>query len=99
MVDSLVSSVDVIKAQNLELQVLGALPTIVMDQVSGASVYLSEASKNIEVYSSKCSSVNLNLPEGGGEDADFKENPLPEQLRTYIGPGGKLLTEIVEHAG
>lgn len=96
VVESLVSSVDVIKAQNLEMQVTGVLPTILMDQVDGASVYLSDESKNTEVYSSKCSSINLNLIEG--EEGDYKENALPEQIRTYI-KDGKLVSEIVEHAG
>jgi adenylyl cyclase-associated protein len=50
-----------------------------------------------EVYASKCSSVNLNLVDG--EEGDFKEVPLPEQIRTYINKEGKVVSEIVEHAG
>ena len=67
-----------------------------MDQVDGAQVYLSKESTGTEVFSSKCSSVNLNIIEG--EEEDYKEVPLPEQLRTYI-EDGKIKTEIVEHAG
>ena len=50
-----------------------------------------------EVFSSKCSGVNLNIMEG--EDEDYKEFPLPEQIRTYIDADGKIKSEIVEHAG
>lgn len=85
-----------IKVANLELQVTGTLPTILMDQVDGASIYLSDESKNTEIYTSKSSSVNVNMIEG--EEGDYKENALPEQLRTYI-KDGKLISEIVEHAG
>jgi adenylyl cyclase-associated protein len=68
-----------------------------MDQVDGAQIYLSKDSMNTEVFSSKCSGINLNIMEG--EDDDFKEVALPEQIRTYITPEGKVVSEIVEHAG
>ncbi|KAI9745809.1 MAG: hypothetical protein M1818_000490 [Claussenomyces sp. TS43310] len=97
VIESLVSSVDVIKASNFALQVMGTLPTILMDQVDGAQVYLSKESMNTEVFSSKCSSTNLNVIEG--EEDDYKEIALPEQMRTYFGKGGKVVSEIVEHAG
>jgi len=97
IVDSLVSSIDVIKSSNFALQVLGTLPTILMDQVDGAQVYLGKDSMHTEVFSSKCSSVNLNIIEG--EEGDYKEVPLPEQMRTYIDADGKVKSEIVEHAG
>ncbi|KAK8198556.1 suppressor of rasval19 [Zalaria obscura] len=97
IIDSLVSSVDVIKAPNFALQVLGTLPTIMLDQVDGAAVYLSKDSLNTEVFTSKCSSVNVNLPPLREED-DYKEVPLPEQIRTVV-RDGQLVSEIVEHAG
>ncbi|QSZ35697.1 hypothetical protein DSL72_006819 [Monilinia vaccinii-corymbosi] len=100
IVESLVSSIDVIKAQNFALQVLGVLPTIMMDQVDGAQIYLGKESLNTEVFTSKCSSVNVLLPDLESEegDGDYKEVPLPEQLRTWI-EDGKVKSEIVEHVG
>lgn len=97
LVETLISSVDVIKSPNFAVQVTGTLPTIMLDQVDGAAVYLGKESLNTEVFTSKCSSVNIVLPPAGDED-DSTECPLPEQLRTYI-KDGKLVTEIVEHAG
>jgi adenylyl cyclase-associated protein len=105
VVESLVSSVDVIKSSNFALQVMGTLPTILMDSVDGAQVYLGKESMNTEVIYSKCSGINLNIidpaTERGDyeEDGDYKEVPLPEQIRTYIGKDGKIVSEIVEHAG
>jgi adenylyl cyclase-associated protein len=96
VVESLVSSVDVIKASNFAMQVMGTLPTILIDQVDGAQIYLGKDSMNTEIFASKCSGINLNIIEG--EDGDYKENPLPEQIRTYIGKDGKIVSEIVEHA-
>ena len=97
VVESLVSSIDVIKSPNFALQVLGTLPTILMDSVDSAQIYLGKNSMNTEVFSSKCSGINLNIIEG--EEDDYKEVPLPEQIRTYIGKDGKIASEIVEHAG
>lgn len=100
IIESLVSSIDVIKAQSFALQVLGTLPTIMMDQVDGAQIYLGKESLNTEVFTSKCSSVNVLLPDLESEEGegDYKEVPLPEQLRTWI-EDGKVRSEIVEHAG
>jgi adenylyl cyclase-associated protein len=96
IVDSLVSSVDVIKCPNFAIQVLGALPTILLDQVDGATVYLGKESLATEVFTSKCSSININLPQE--DDGDYSENAVPEQIRSFI-RGGKVVSEIVEHAG
>ncbi|PBP17157.1 adenylyl cyclase-associated protein [Diplocarpon rosae] len=98
VIDSLVSSVDVIKSANFALQVMGTLPTILLDSVDGAQIYLGKESMQTEVFSSKSSGINLNIIEGN-EDEDYKEVPLPEQLRSYITAEGKIVSEIVEHAG
>jgi|TARA_R110002003_G_scaffold42_12_gene3139 adenylyl cyclase-associated protein len=94
IIDSLVSSVDVIKCPNFAIQVLGTLPTILLDQVDGATVFLSNDSLNTEVFTSKCSSININLP----TEDDYVENAVPEQIRSFI-KDGKVVSEIVEHAG
>lgn len=68
-----------------------------MDQVDGAQIYLGKDSLKTEVFSSKCSGINLLLMED--EDEDYKEVALPEQIRSFIGENGKVASEIVEHAG
>ncbi|KAL8653381.1 MAG: hypothetical protein Q9210_002131 [Variospora velana] len=104
VIDSLVSAVDVIKSPKFELQVLGMLPTIMLDQVDGAAIYLGRESLRTEVFTSKCTGVNLNLPplDGvngeDGEEGDYVERALPEQIKTVI-RDGMIVSEIVEHAG
>lgn len=98
IVDSLVSSLDVIKAPKFAVQVDGTVPTILLDQVDGATVFLGLASLATEVFTSKCSAVNIMLPPKEGTDDDTKECPLPEQLKSYV-KDGVLVSEIVEHAG
>jgi adenylyl cyclase-associated protein len=92
-----VSSVDVIKCPSFALQIINTVPTILLDQVDGASIYLSKDSLQTEIFTSKCSSINVNLPPEK-EDDDYKEEPIPEQFRSWV-KNGKLVTEIVEHAG
>lgn len=50
----------------------------------------------VEIVTSKSSSINISVPTG--EDGDFVERPLPEQMKSRI-IDGKLVTEIVEHSG
>lgn len=97
VIDSLVSAVDVIKSPKFELQVLGTLPTVMLDQVDGAAIYLSRESLATEVFTSKCTGVNVNLP-GRTDEDDYVERALPEQLRSVV-RDGLLVSEIVEHAG
>lgn len=97
LVENLVSSVDVIKCSGFAVQITGALPTVLLDQVDGAQIYLSKESLGTEVFTSKCSGINVVLPPEDEED-DSRECPLPEQMRTVV-KGGKLVSEIVEHAG
>lgn len=98
LVDSLVSSLDVIKCPKFAVQIDGVLPTILLDQVDGAQVYLGEKTvvSPPELLTSKCTAVNIVFPPVG--DKDSTEQPVPEQLRTYF-KNGKYVTEIVEHAG
>ncbi len=104
ILDSLVSAVDVIKSPNVAIQVLGSLPTILLDQVDGATVYLGRNSLATEVFTSKCTGVNINIPGANGDEEssddepDFVEVALPEQIRSSI-RGGRVVSEIVEHAG
>ncbi|KAJ6091338.1 hypothetical protein N7467_003307 [Penicillium canescens] len=98
IVDSLVSSLDVIKCPKFALQIDGTAPTLLLDQVDGATIYLGQQSLNTEIFTSKSSAVNINLPPKEGTDDDTKECPLPEQFKSYI-KDGVLVSEIVEHAG
>lgn len=98
IVDSLVSTVDVVKASNFALQVLGTIPTVMLDQVDGAQVYFSKDSTNTRVFTSKSAGINLNII--SGPDDDYKELALPSQICSYFDEEkGDLVNEIVDHAG
>lgn len=98
LVDSLVSSIDVIKATKFQVQIDGVVPTLLLDQVDGAQIYLSDESIGTEIFTSKCSALNVVIPPQDDEDDDSKELPFPEQIRSVV-RNGILVSEIVEHAG
>ena len=98
VVDTLISSVDAIKSRNLAVQVLGSVPTIMLDQIDGAQIYLSKESISSRLFTSNSSGVNLNTISGLEED--YKEAPLPSQICSYFDKDkGHLVSEIVEHSG
>jgi adenylyl cyclase-associated protein len=100
-----VSTVDVVKSANFALQVLETIPTVLLDQVDGAQVYLSKESAAItRLYSSKSASINLNVIPGGAgdgqeeEEEDYKEIPLPSQICSWWdAEKGDVVNEIVSH--
>ncbi|KAJ0115399.1 hypothetical protein J7T55_012678 [Diaporthe amygdali] len=98
IVDTLVSSVDVVKSQNFALQVLGTIPTVMMDSIDGAQIYFSKDSTATKIIHSKSAGINLNVI--SGPDEDYIEVPLPGQISSYYDPEKQaLVDEIVSHAG
>jgi adenylyl cyclase-associated protein len=98
IIDSLVSNVDIIKSSKFALQVMGVLPSVMLDQVDGATFYFSKESTSTKIYTSKSDSVNLNVI--SGPDDDYKEIPLPSQICSYYDEKkGDVVNEIVSHAG
>ncbi|TLD27098.1 hypothetical protein PspLS_04966 [Pyricularia sp. CBS 133598] len=97
IIDSLVSTVDVVKSQNFGLQVMGTVPTVLMDQIDSAQVFFSRESASTRIFTSKSANINVNVI---GADDDYKELPLPSQMCHYYDEAkGELVNEIVEHAG
>ncbi|KAK4176013.1 putative adenylyl cyclase-associated protein [Triangularia setosa] len=97
VVDDLVSTVDAVKSQNFALQVMGTIPTVLLDQVDGAQIYFSKESSSTRVFTSKSTGVNVNVI---GPDDDYKELALPSQICSYYDEEkGDMVNEIVSHAG
>lgn len=98
IVDTLVSTVDVVKASNFALQVMGTIPTVMLDQIDGATIYFSKDSTSTKVFTSKSAGININVI--SGPEDDYKEIPLPSQICSYFDEEkGDLVNEIVAHAG
>ncbi|KAI8990309.1 adenylate cyclase associated N terminal-domain-containing protein [Pilobolus umbonatus] len=97
-VDSTVSTVDIVNCKSFALQVFNVTPTIAIDKCDSGEIYLSKNCLGVEILSAKSTSLNVLLPEGDADDAEFKEVPVPEQFKTTI-VDGKLVTVTIEHTG
>lgn len=97
VLESAVSSLSITSSPSFEVQITGMVPTVQIDTTDGGQVYLSKAGMDmVEVITSKTSGINISVPTG--DEGDFEERPVPEQMKSTI-KGGKLVTEIVEHKG
>jgi len=97
VLDSVVSSLSITSSPSFQAQILGKAPTILIDSTDSGMIYLSKECLDAEIITAKTSSINVLLPPTG-EDGDFDEKPVPEQMKTVV-VDGKLVTSIVEHAG
>ncbi|GBL49301.1 hypothetical_protein [Candidozyma auris] len=96
VVHSLISGIDVIKSVKFGLQVTGVVPLITIDKSDEGNIYLSQESidNDSSVVTSNTTAVNINVP----TEEDYNELPVPEQLQHFF-RNGKLVSEVVEHAG
>lgn len=99
VVDTLISSIDVIKSYKFGVQVIGVVPLISVDKSDEGSIYLSQESVDAgtQVFSSSTTALNINVPDAANE-GDFAELAVPEQFVHSV-KGGKLVSEVVEHVG
>lgn len=93
--ESLVSCIEFINCQSVQMQVLGKVPTISIDKTDGCQVYLSPESKDTEFITSKSSEMNILVPKPNG---DYTEYPVPEQYKTIVKDVG-LVTTAIESKG
>lgn len=100
LVNSVISSIAVTNSPSFAVQVTGTCPTIQVDKTDSGQIYLSKDCLGVEIFSAKCSAINVSLPDptAAGEEGVFVERAVPEMMRTVI-KGGQLVTNIVEHSG
>lgn len=83
--DTVVSSVEIVNSQKVQVQTKGVCPSITIDKTDGFLAYLSKETVNtIEIVTSKSSEMNVSWEEANGE---MKEAPIPEQFVHKFGNG------------
>uniref|UniRef100_A0A8C0MTE5 Cyclase associated actin cytoskeleton regulatory protein 2 n=1 Tax=Canis lupus familiaris TaxID=9615 RepID=A0A8C0MTE5_CANLF len=92
--DNVVGIVEVINSKDIQMQVMGKVPTISINKTEGCHIYLSEDALDCEIVSAKSSEMNVLIP----QDGDYREFPVPEQFKT-VWDGSKLVTEPAEIMG
>eukprot|EP00592_Proboscia_alata_P010325 CAMPEP_0194355268 /NCGR_PEP_ID=MMETSP0174-20130528/3208_1 /TAXON_ID=216777 /ORGANISM="Proboscia alata, Strain PI-D3" /LENGTH=494 /DNA_ID=CAMNT_0039124485 /DNA_START=56 /DNA_END=1540 /DNA_ORIENTATION=- len=89
--DTVVSSVEIVNSQKVQVQTKGVCPSITIDKTDGFLAYLSKETVNsIEIVTSKSSEMNVSWEEANGE---MKEAPIPEQFVSRFG-NGVLKTDV-----
>ncbi|XP_045154621.1 adenylyl cyclase-associated protein 2 [Echinops telfairi] len=92
--DNVVGIVEVINSKDIQIQVMGKVPTISINKTEGCHIYLSEDALDCEIVSATSSEMNILIP----QDGDYREFPVPEQFKTAW-DGSKLVTEPAEIMG
>ncbi|XP_059509206.1 adenylyl cyclase-associated protein 2 isoform X2 [Stegostoma tigrinum] len=92
--DNVVGIVEIINSRDVQVQVMGKVPTVSINKTEGCHIYLSELSLGCEIISAKSSEMNVLIP----QDDDYKEYPVPEQFKT-VWTGSRLFTEAAENVG
>jgi adenylyl cyclase-associated protein len=95
VIDSVVSNVEIIRGNALQVQIIDQVPTMVIDSTDSVQIYLSETALGLQLHTSKCSSINLLLPD---PENDYVEKPIPEQFVSRI-VDGTIVTEPAVHVG
>lgn len=88
----IISSVEIIRCDRLKLQCDGNVPLINMDNCDSVQIFITPASRGVEIVSSKATSCNMCLLK---PDGDYKEIAMPEQIKTVLA-GEKLVSTIIE---
>lgn len=95
MIENVVSTLDTVNSQKVQIQITGKCPTAAVDKTDGYQLYLSKDCLDLQLLSAKSTEMNVLFPNAAGE---FTEMPVVEQFKTFI-KDGKLITEAVEHKG
>ena len=67
VLDSVVSSVEFVNCQSVQMQVLTKVPTISIDKTDGCQIYLNPASLDVSIVSAKSSEMNVLVPKPDGD--------------------------------
>eukprot|EP01062_Namystynia_karyoxenos_P078081 TRINITY_DN7989_c0_g1_i1.p1 TRINITY_DN7989_c0_g1~~TRINITY_DN7989_c0_g1_i1.p1 ORF type:complete len:362 (+),score=130.75 TRINITY_DN7989_c0_g1_i1:101-1186(+) len=98
----IVASVEINKCQRCKLYATGVLHSMAIDKSTEVHLFTNNKSRNVEITTCATTACNVTfIPDGGTEEDDPIEAPLPEQFKTRVVLGDKgpsLVTEPAVHA-
>jgi hypothetical protein len=78
---SVIGVCEVVNSNKVALETMGLCPTFAFEKTDAITVWLSKESMQVSSFvTSKCTDVNISIPEGDGDDCSRREVPLPEQF-------------------
>ncbi len=96
LLNAALSGVEVVNSKRMKIQAREKLPSVALDKTDGILVGLAWAARDAVLTTSKCSEMNVTFPVSEAEDADWVEQPIPEQFVSHITAAGKVVTTISE---
>ncbi|GMM34778.1 adenylate cyclase-binding protein [Saccharomycopsis crataegensis] len=100
LTESLISGIDFIKTSKFQLQPLGFVPLISIDQSEDGEIYLGKNTLDSQIFTSKTTSLNVYCADPENDEADFTETPLAEQfVHNFDRKTGKFVSSVVEASG
>lgn len=93
--DDIVSFVEFINCQKIQAYPTGKVATITIDKTDSIQLFLRRDSINAEIISAKSAEINACIVDEA--TGDYKEYPLPEQLKT-VWCGNQFKTEALAKA-
>ncbi|KAG5449359.1 F-actin-capping protein subunit alpha [Clonorchis sinensis] len=89
--DDLISALDIVNCQSVQVQSMGQLQTVNVDKTDGCQIYLSSQSLYADIITAKSSELNVLVPKANG---DYDEFPVPEQFKTKFTGKGLQTTQM-----
>ena len=71
VLDSVVSSVEFVNCQSVQMQVLTKVPTISIDKTDGCQIYLNAGSLDVSIVTAKSSEMNVLVPKADGDYVNY----------------------------
>jgi len=90
VIDTLVSSVDIVNSTKIQLQIMHKCPTIAIDKSDGIQLFLSEEAVDTEILTARSGEVNMMVGE--------TEYSIGEQIKSVL-KNGRIDSAVVEHKG
>jgi adenylyl cyclase-associated protein len=93
LMDSVISSCEVVNCKRMQVQVRGMCPSVAIDKTDGILVYLSkETAGETTFVTSKSSEMNVSWPD---DNDDMQEKCIPEQFQHKLDPkSGSISSDI-----
>ena len=87
------SGMEVVNSKRMKLQIKDRVPSVAIDKTDGCVVGLAWEAREAQIVTSKSSEMNVTFPVSAAEDAEWVEQPIPEQFVTKL-VAGKLVSSV-----
>jgi adenylyl cyclase-associated protein len=96
LLSAALSGVEIVNSKRMKIQAREKLPSVAIDKTDGILVGLAWPARDAVLTTSKSSEMNVTFPVSEAADADWVEQPVPEQFVSHVTKEGKVVTTVSE---